>query len=107
MTIRNDQDWNTLIEKVSERVMQSGRDFVVKAEWAEFWREKDDFLASEESCMPYQKIGQKQQEGEWLEEGSGGASGCGLGSSVQPPPLQPSPQPKPWQSEVLLSLLLA
>lgn len=64
MTTRKDQDWNTLIEKVSARVMPSGRDFVVRAERAEFWREKDDFPDNEERWMPYQEIGQKQHEGE-------------------------------------------
>lgn len=41
MPIRRDQDWDTqLTEGVSETVMQSDRDFAVKTEWADFWRER-------------------------------------------------------------------
>lgn len=37
MTVRKDQDCDAqLIEKVSERVMQRERDFLVNAEWADF-----------------------------------------------------------------------
>ena len=37
MTIRKDRDWDTqLIERVSETVLQSDREFVVKAERADF-----------------------------------------------------------------------